>query len=216
MFTEVRPTSIRAAGTCPGRVAAAVPLARHRQFHPDGIPIRIRILDSDGGLAGDDDVVESFVLQVPFGGRWTGPVDWPDHCIRGGSAEVCWQIDVGQDSDGDGLLDDWEQNGLDVDGDGTIDVDLPAMGADPLHKDIFLEYDMTTGSDAARRDSAHEGCLCRCPDRCRRHREPGRPTGINLHVDTGALIDRPSPGGGSRGGTRAPDGSSDNDRSLPA
>lgn len=45
------------------------------------------------------------------------------------------------DTDGDGLLDDWEKNGIDVDGDGTIDLDLPAMGADPRHKDIFIEVD---------------------------------------------------------------------------
>jgi hypothetical protein len=29
--------------------------------------------------------------------------------------------------------------------DGTIDVDLPAFGADPLHKDLFLEYDWVMG-----------------------------------------------------------------------
>jgi hypothetical protein len=45
------------------------------------------------------------------------------------------------DSDGDALLDRWETNGLDVDGDGTIDLDLPAMGADPQHKDVFVEID---------------------------------------------------------------------------
>ncbi|GMR10837.1 MAG: hypothetical protein BMS9Abin28_1661 [Anaerolineae bacterium] len=45
------------------------------------------------------------------------------------------------DSDGDGLLDEWEENGFDSDGDGTIDVDLPAMGANPLKPDIFIEID---------------------------------------------------------------------------
>ena len=43
------------------------------------------------------------------------------------------------DTDGDGLLDDWEINGYDYEGDGIIDVDLPAMGANPLRKDIFVE-----------------------------------------------------------------------------
>jgi len=57
-----------------------------------------------------------------------------------------------KDSDGDGLLDDWEINGipftaangderryiLDVDGDGVSD-------ADPMHKDLFVEIDMMTG-----------------------------------------------------------------------
>ena len=45
------------------------------------------------------------------------------------------------DTDGDGLPDDWEINGLDYDGDGVIDVDLPAMGASPDHKDLFVEAD---------------------------------------------------------------------------
>lgn len=45
------------------------------------------------------------------------------------------------DSDGDGLLDTWETNGLDVDADGNIDVDLKAMGATPDHKDLFVEVD---------------------------------------------------------------------------
>lgn len=45
------------------------------------------------------------------------------------------------DSDGDGLLNAWETNGYDDDGDGSIDVDLPAMGARPDRKDLFLELD---------------------------------------------------------------------------
>jgi len=45
------------------------------------------------------------------------------------------------DADGDGLWDIWEQNGIDINADGTIDLDLPAMGADPQHKDLFVEVD---------------------------------------------------------------------------
>jgi len=37
------------------------------------------------------------------------------------------------DSDGDGLYDLWEENGIDVDFDGVIDVDLPAFGARSDH-----------------------------------------------------------------------------------
>jgi hypothetical protein len=55
-----------------------------------------------------------------------------------------WQPVPSPDSDGDGLPDDWEMNGLDLDRDGTIDLDLPAMGADPQHKDIFIEIDAMT------------------------------------------------------------------------
>lgn len=45
------------------------------------------------------------------------------------------------DLDGDGLYDIWEVKGYDANGDGTIDVDLPGMGADPNHKDLFVEVD---------------------------------------------------------------------------
>jgi hypothetical protein len=51
------------------------------------------------------------------------------------------------DTDGDGLPDDWESNGADVDGNGTVDLDLKAMGADPNHKDLFVEVDWLTKDD---------------------------------------------------------------------
>jgi hypothetical protein len=43
------------------------------------------------------------------------------------------------DSDGDGLCDDWELAGIDGDGDGIADLQLP--GASPTHKDLYLELD---------------------------------------------------------------------------
>ncbi|HEY7117662.1 MAG TPA: hypothetical protein VH475_13820 [Tepidisphaeraceae bacterium] len=42
------------------------------------------------------------------------------------------------DTDGDGLPDRWETDGIDVDGDGTIDLKL---NSNPLHKDVFVELD---------------------------------------------------------------------------
>lgn len=45
------------------------------------------------------------------------------------------------DTDGDGLLDRWERDGIDTDGNGSVDLDLAEMGADPNHKDMFLEVD---------------------------------------------------------------------------
>lgn len=65
------------------------------------------------------------------------------------------------DSDGDGLWDDWEQFGIDTTGDGVIDLDLPALGADPQHKDLFLEIDYmdcaVAGGDCAAGDThSHE------------------------------------------------------------
>ena len=45
------------------------------------------------------------------------------------------------DKDDDGLLNIWESRGIDYNGDGEIDLDLPSLGANPNHRDIFLEID---------------------------------------------------------------------------
>ena len=45
------------------------------------------------------------------------------------------------DTDGDAIPDSWELNGLDINCDGTLDLDLPAMGAHWLRKDVFVEVD---------------------------------------------------------------------------
>lgn len=47
------------------------------------------------------------------------------------------------DTDGDGLLDRWERFGLDLDVDGVREFRLE--GADPMHKDLYVEIDVTTG-----------------------------------------------------------------------
>jgi len=49
------------------------------------------------------------------------------------------------DTDGDGIPDDWEMYGVDYDGDGIVDLDLPAMGADPNKPDVFVEIDWMEG-----------------------------------------------------------------------
>ena len=49
----------------------------------------------------------------------------------------------GADNDGDSLCDDWEQYGIDNDGDGTNDLPLTdaPYNADPNHRDVFVEVD---------------------------------------------------------------------------
>jgi hypothetical protein len=98
-------------------------------------------------------------------------------------------VGVGGDSDGDALLDDWETNGYDADGDGTIDVDLPAMGADPAHKDVFVEMDYM-GAEAT--------CPCHLPlgadlkrivkafAKSPRADNPDGTRGIAIHLDAGS------------------------------
>jgi hypothetical protein len=84
-------------------------------------------------------------------------VVWPDD--RAGSSTKWWQdlygrmVELQTDTDCDGLLDDWETSGIDSNGDGTIDLDLPALGANPNHKDLFVEVDFfdcaVAGGDCA-------------------------------------------------------------------
>lgn len=46
------------------------------------------------------------------------------------------------DNDGDGLINKWEQSGIDQNNDNNIDLILP--GANPLHKDVYVEVDYMT------------------------------------------------------------------------
>lgn len=52
-----------------------------------------------------------------------------------------WIEESLKDTDGDGLPDAWEINGVDTNGDGKMDLDLKSMGADPNIPDIFVEID---------------------------------------------------------------------------
>lgn len=57
-----------------------------------------------------------------------------------------------EDTDGDGLLDDWETGGLDLEVDGANQhVDLPGMGADKNVPDIFVETDYMVAPDHSHR-----------------------------------------------------------------
>ena len=91
------------------------------------------------------------------------------------------------DTDGDGLPDVWEKEGLDYDGDGKIDVDLPAMGADPNVPDIFVEVDWMVRPQKKilwweiskyRNLAPSEDAMKLVYDSFKQH-------GINLHIDVG-------------------------------
>ena len=109
------------------------------------------------------------------------------------------------DMDGDGLPDDWEKFGVTIDGNGVgsvgntgggVFIDLPAMGADPMHKDIFVHADWM-GTDPARLDVSFKpfpraiqmvtDAFTVAPI----HKPDGSPDnpdgkpGINIHVDLG-------------------------------
>ena len=82
-----------------------------------------------------------------------------------------------EDTDGDGLLDDWETGGLDVKTDGvTHHVDLPGMGADKNVPDIFVETDYMADSDHSHRPDP--AAIAEVVDAFRKQ-------GVHLHVDYG-------------------------------
>ena len=115
--------------------------------------------------------------------------------VSGGADCMAWVAQVvsmgvngATDTDGDSLKDGWEANGLDADGNGSIDVPLPAYGASPFRKDVFVEMDYM-GAEAS--------CPCHLPlaaDLARivavfagapAARNPDSSTGIRLHLDAG-------------------------------
>lgn len=109
-------------------------------------------------------------------------------------------IGISPDSDGDGLSDDWETNGVDSNEDGIVELDLPAMGADPGRADIFLEVDWMEKPPT---------CFFTCwgadtwqPDRpgLQRIVEAFADQGVFLHIDAGIH----SPGSLDTGGNAIP------------
>lgn len=107
-------------------------------------------------------------------------------------------VRISQDSDGDGLWDDWEMFGIDTDGDGVVDLNLPALGASVNHRDIFLHIDFM--------DCTEPGGDCP-PGDTHSHRpmmaainavvaafanapvaNPDGTMGINLHVEVGSAV----------------------------
>jgi hypothetical protein len=98
------------------------------------------------------------------------------------------------DSDGDGLSDVWETYGADIDTNGTIDVNLPALGAKPLRKDIFVEVDwMTTNVPGNELWPYADSVFAQAPIL-----NSDGTSGVSLHVDHG------QPGAGGGGGSIIP------------
>jgi hypothetical protein len=101
------------------------------------------------------------------------------------------------DSDEDNLPDHWEVDGLDMDGDGVKDLDLPAMGADPFKRDLFVEIDWLVprndgGLNVPYSNEPAPGVTKALIDMFAKAPAlpNGIPAGINLHVDAGHGRDR--------------------------
>lgn len=134
-----------------------------------------------------DSVYDSAVLVDDL--RWLQG----EHCARTVAALT--------DGDGDGLPDLWETEGIDYDGDGIPEVDLPAMGADQHRADVFLQIDWME-RPRTRQVFGIWGCrdarsFAPTPQAVRDvvrafadapHQNPDGSTGITLHVSLGGPV----------------------------
>lgn len=98
------------------------------------------------------------------------------------------------DSDGDGIPNDWEINGYDSNGDGKIDLNFPAWGANPQKKDLFVEMDYMPGLMASQSEldtivRTFASYPVSNPDGSR---------GINIHLDAGSIYSKYNLGGGNQ------------------
>jgi uncharacterized repeat protein (TIGR01451 family) len=156
-------------------------------------------------------------------GNWTGdiPMNQPFSQGDGDDARARILFDISTlsttgDADGDGLLDGWETAGYDADGVDGIDVDLPAFGADPNHKDLFLELDWMPGNAPTRlgiqrmkaafasaptNAGTNAATLCNPSCGTNANANPDGLPGINLWVDTGTLADPTAGEDGAAAGT---------------
>jgi|APLak6261658528_1056013.scaffolds.fasta_scaffold00554_1 sugar lactone lactonase YvrE len=101
-------------------------------------------------------------------------------------------IDLGEqglplDSDGDRLLDSWEINGFDYGHDGIVDVNLPALGAHPQHKDIFVECDYLTDNLHSHGPIQNGIADIVTAFAAAPVANPDGSSGVQLHVDLGPL-----------------------------
>lgn len=197
------------------------------QLSEGKVPVKIQIFDSDGAFRFGDDqasispngtdvnlgvnlapcmLTGDVTLDCANGGSLTETKDIQTQGASGDRARITFKVAVlDSDTDNDGLLDGWETRGLDTNGDGVVDVDLPALGANPQRKDLFLEVDCLVAAD-------HN----QCPQKAAigdvvqafANAPVGNPdgtAGIQLHVDTGPLFGAnqvfPVAGGGGVAGS---------------
>jgi conserved repeat domain len=87
------------------------------------------------------------------------------------------------DSDEDTLPDGWETNGVKI---GGVFIDLPAMGANPRHKDLFVHADwMAANGGVTFKPKASALSKVIAVFRAAPVSNPDGASGINIHIDAG-------------------------------
>jgi len=140
---------------------------------------------SQGNLWDTMTVDVQSLLDPPEPDFWVTTQGGPD-CLTWVAQAVAYSSG-NQDTDGDKLKDGWELNGY-------AGVDLPGMGADPLHKDLFVEADyMKDGSHDQLPAKAQLDDIVAVFNNAPVSNPDGT-TGIHIHIDTGGASNGKSPG----------------------
>ncbi len=113
-----------------------------------------------------------------------GSVAGTEKALSARGAFIVDKIVCDLDTDEDGLCDAWETDGIDVDEDGIIDLDLKALGADPMKKDLFVEIDRWQGQKVFGLGNV-VAAFAKAPVK-----NPDGTSGINLHLLIDEEIDQ--------------------------
>jgi len=162
-----------------------------------GVATHARLLRNDAANAGHDNDGDGlgFALEQALGtcASHLGTVVGPD-----GQVFACADAVDTRDTDGDGLRDDWEVRG-------RLDVSPPQAlvrwGADPRHKDVFVEADYGKESPSEAEEAIGESevttwasywedrgadlTVTEIAQRAGSILNPDNKVGVRLHVDTG-------------------------------
>lgn len=151
------------------------------------------VFDFPTGAGGvrDEDLECDSVTFSPMTVMWSVEAYEPRRALAFEIPEGSCATGGGADSDGDGLLDEWEADGVTIDPDGQGPlvaqfIDLPAMGANVDRPDIFLHIDwMADNNHSHRLEDEAIRWIVEAFDSSP-YTSPTGSIGINLHVDQGS------------------------------
>ena len=149
---------------------------------PPSKPAGFMYNNVDTDIPQDFAITNDFEVQIPEGAKYLIFGNHPNSVQVGNGG--AYYVSIERDSDGDSFPDSWEEDGLDVNNDGEIDLNLPLMGADSMHKDIFVEVDYMGSTSSC---SGHKPDSLALDDVEKAFRNspvsnPDGVKGVNLHV----------------------------------
>jgi len=135
---------------------------------------------------GEDHVRTTQIDPVTFKMEWEDLPGLGDRDFN----DATMIVRIGGDSDGDGLWDIWETNGVDHNWDGIIDLPIhqAPYNADPNHKDIFVEIDWMQDATHSHQPKAGVVALVVAAFAAAPVTNPDGIDGITLHVDVSNAI----------------------------